>query len=113
MLLSNQTCEIQSTPINLHPNEYSHKLHYYPVAVKLDKCAWSCNTLNDLSNKILDPNKVEDLNLNMLNMITGKDESKVFPKDISCKFKCEFEEKNVIHKNGGIMINIMSHTSYM
>ena len=34
--LSNQKCEIQSTLINLHPNEYSQEFHYYPFAVKLD-----------------------------------------------------------------------------
>ena len=35
---SNQKCEIQPTPINLNPNEYSQELHYYPFSVKLDKC---------------------------------------------------------------------------
>ena len=50
VLLSNQKCEIQPTLINLHPNEYSQGLHYYPF-VKLDRCVGSCNTLNDLSNK--------------------------------------------------------------
>ena len=50
--LSNQKCEIQPTLINLHPNEYSHAFHYYPFSVKLDRCVGSCNTLNDLSNKV-------------------------------------------------------------
>ena len=49
--LSNQKCMIQSTFINLHPNEYSQEFHYHPFAIKLDRCAGSCNTLNDLSNK--------------------------------------------------------------
>ena len=34
--LSNGKCEIQPTLINLHPNEYSQELHYYPFTVKLD-----------------------------------------------------------------------------
>ena len=51
ILLSNQKCEIQPTLIDLHPNEYSQEFHYYPLAVKLDRFFWSCNTLNDLSNK--------------------------------------------------------------
>ena len=42
--LSNQKCEIQPTLINLHPNEYSQKFHYYPFTVKLGKCVGSCNT---------------------------------------------------------------------
>ena len=48
--ISNQ-CKIQPTLISLHPNEYSHELHYYPFVVKLDRCVDSCNTLNDLSKK--------------------------------------------------------------
>ena len=51
--LSNQKCEIQPTLINLHPNEYSQEFHYYPFVVKLDRCVGSCNTLNGLSNKVL------------------------------------------------------------
>ena len=49
--LSNQKCEIQLTLINLHPNEYSQEFHYYPFAVKLDRCVGSYSTLNDLSNR--------------------------------------------------------------
>ena len=68
---------IQSILINLHPNEYSKKkLHYYPFAVKLNRCAESCTILNDLSDKVCVPNKTEDLNINVFNMITGKNEPK-------------------------------------
>ena len=69
--LSNQKCKIQPTFINLHPNEYSQDFHYYPFAIKLDRCVVSCNTINDLLNKVCVPNKTEDLNLSVLNMITG------------------------------------------
>ena len=55
---------------NLHTNEYSQELHYYPFAGKLDRCVGSCNTLNDLSNKVCVSNKTEDLNLSLFNMIT-------------------------------------------
>ena len=61
ILLRNQRCMIQPILINLHPNEYSQEFHYYPFAVKLDRCVKSCNTLNDLSNKVCVPNKAEDL----------------------------------------------------
>ena len=46
----------QPIRINLHSNEYSQKFHYYPFAAKLDRCIESCNTLNDLSNKVCVPN---------------------------------------------------------
>ena len=59
--LMNQKYMIQPTTISLHPSEYSLKLHYYPVAVKLDKRLGSFNTLiNELSNKVCVPKKTED-----------------------------------------------------
>ena len=36
--LSNQKCEIHPTFINLHPNEYSQELYYYPLTTELGKC---------------------------------------------------------------------------
>ena len=74
--LSNQKCEIQSTLINLHPNEYNQEFHYYPFVVNLDRCVGSCNTLNDLFHKVFVPNKTEDLNIHVFKMITRKNESK-------------------------------------
>ena len=93
VLLSNQKCMIQLTLINLDLNEYSQEFHYYPFSVKLDRCVESCDNLNDLSNKVCVPNKTEHLNLNLFNMITGINESKLLAKYISCKCKCEFDER--------------------
>ena len=90
--LSNQKCTNLPTLINLHPNEYNQEFYYYPFPIKLDKCA-GCNTLNDLSNRVYVPNKTEELNIYVLNIITGKNESKILAKDVSCKRKCRFDEK--------------------
>ena len=35
--------------MNLHPNECSQEFHYYPFSVKLDRCAGTYDTPNDLS----------------------------------------------------------------
>ena len=91
VLLSNQKYMIQPTLIKLHPNEYSQNFYYYPFAIKLDRYVGSCNTLNDLSNKVCIPNKTEDLNLSVFNMITGINESKLLTKHISCECKCKFD----------------------
>ena len=45
-------------------------------AVNLDRWRESCNTFIDISNRICGPNKTEDLNLNVFNMITEMNESK-------------------------------------
>ena len=97
---------IEPTLINLHPNEYSQEFHYYPFAVKLDRCVESCNTLNDLSNKVCVPNKAEDLNLSVFNMVTRINGSKTLTKHISCECQCTFDGKNIIQINGGITINV-------
>ena len=91
VLLSNQKYMIQPILINLHPNEYTQEFDYYPFAVKLDRCVGNGNTQNDLSNKVCIPNKTEDLNLSIFNMITGINESKSLTKHISCDCKCKFD----------------------
>ena len=91
MPLSNQKRMNQPPLINLNSNECSQKCCYYPFVVILDRCVSSCNTLNDLSNKVYVPNKREYLNLSMFNMITGMNESKKLTKHKSCKCKCKFD----------------------
>ena len=59
--------------------------------VKLDTCVGSCNTLNYLSNKLSVPNKTEDSNIHVFNLMTGKNESEIFTKDILCKCKWKFD----------------------
>ena len=81
---------IQSTLNDLNPNEYSQEFHYYTFTVKLDRCFGSCNTINDLSNKVCIPNKTGDLNLSIFNMIVGINQSKTLTMHISCKCKCKF-----------------------
>ena len=58
--------------INLRTNEYIQEFHYYPFGVKLDRCVWSCNTLNELPYKVRVSKKTEDLNLRVFNMITDQ-----------------------------------------
>ena len=111
LLLSNQKCIIEPTLIHLHPNEYSQEFHYYPFSVKLDRCVGSCNTLNDLSNKVYVPNKTEDLNLNVCNMITGINESKTLTRHISCECKCKFDGRNIICMKKilfGILLHVLA-----
>ena len=77
--LSNQKYTTQPTLYNSQRNEYTHGLRYDPSAVNLDRCVGNCNTLNDLSNKVYVPNKTEDLNSTVFNMIAGiRTESETF-----------------------------------
>ena len=86
MFLSTKKLKIQPTLSNLHSYEYTQELHYYPFAIKLDKCvrSWNTlnnlsnnlNTLNNLSNKVCVPNKTEDVNIRVFNIIRGKMQQK-------------------------------------
>ena len=42
-----------------------------------------CNTFNDLSNRVCAPNKTEDLNLSVFNMIKGINEFEKITKHMS------------------------------
>ena len=48
----------------------------YRFVVKLDRFVRSCNSLNNVSNKVCVPDKTDDLNLTVFNMIAGINESK-------------------------------------
>ena len=87
-------------------NEYTQVLRYYPISVNSNRCVWSCNTLNDLSNKVCVPNKTEDLNPSVFNMITGINESKTLAKHILSEYKCNLMEESVIQIKSGITINV-------
>ena len=50
--LSNQKCMTLPTLISFHHNKYSQKLSYYLVTVNLDRCAESCNSLDDMSSRL-------------------------------------------------------------
>ena len=78
--LSNQNCMTQPILINLHSNRSSQEIHYYPFAVNLERCAGNCNSLNDLFIKVCVPNKTEDLNLSVLNIIIEINKSKTLTK---------------------------------
>ena len=63
----------------------------------------SCNTLNDLSKKVCVPNKTEELNIHVFNMITGKNVSKHLTNHAN--INVDLMEENVIQIKSGITIN--------
>ena len=59
-----------------NPDEYNQGLPYNPFTVMFDRCNGSCNALDNLYREICVPNKTEDVNLSVFNMITRVNESK-------------------------------------
>ena len=68
-------------------------MRYYLFMVKLGRCNGSCNTLEDPSARICIANKTEDINLNVFNVITIVNDSKILTKYTSCKRKCKFDDR--------------------
>ena len=64
-------------------------MHYFTWKLELvsnilwmivDRCVGSCNTRDDLFNKVCVPNETTDLNLYVFNMITGINQSRTLTK---------------------------------
>lgn len=56
MHINNEPCLARHALVDLNPNEL--------------RCNGSCNTFNDLSDGLCDPNKIKDVNLKVFNKIT-------------------------------------------
>ena len=93
VMKSNETYFTRPTFIILNPDE----LQYYPILVKLDRYRGSCNTLDDLSDKLNVANKTEYVNVNIFHVIKWTNESNSYELydcrcSLDCK-KCNSEQK--------------------
>ena len=61
----------------------------YPFIINMNRCDGSCSTVEDPFGRICVPNKMEDMNLKVFNMIKGINESKTLTRLISCDCRCE------------------------
>ena len=57
-------------------------------AVNQNRCVASCNTLDDLSDRVCVSNRTDDINLCFFHMITELNESNILNKYIPCK--CDY-----------------------
>ena len=96
----------QPTLFDLHPNEYSQELCYYPFAVNLHRCAGSGNTLDDLSSRVCVPSKVEDLNLHVLNLITGINELRTLTNIYHANVNISLMVENITWIKSGIATSV-------
>ena len=88
---NNQLCMTRPTLIDLNPDENNQGLRYYQFIVNLDRCNGICNTPDEPSSRMRIANKTEDINLNVFNIITKKNEPKTLIKDISQESKYKFD----------------------
>ena len=67
------------------------ELHYYRLIISMNGCDGICNTVADLFGRICVPDKMEEVNLRLFNMIEGINESRTLAKHTSCECRCEFD----------------------
>ena len=61
---------IRATLIDLNSDEYNQGFSQYLFMVNLDRCNGIYNAFDNASSKICVPNKIEDVNLSVFNIIT-------------------------------------------
>ena len=85
MLLNNEQCKTGVTLINLNPVQ----LQFCPFMISFDKCNGSCNTFDNFSSEVSGPNKKQNANVEVFNMITKINEVKTLITHIlyGCKYK--------------------------
>ena len=64
--------------IDLNPVE----LNYFQFMISVDKYSGRCSFVDDLSLKICIPGKTKDVNVQLFNMITNRNEAKTLVKHI-------------------------------
>ena len=65
------------------------ELHQYPFTNSMSRCDGRCNSLEDPFGRICVPNKVEDVNLKVINVIKGTNKWSALLKQTSCECRCE------------------------
>ena len=74
------------------------------LQVDLDRCVGNSNIHNDLSNRVCVPNKTEDLNLSIFNIITVINKSDILTKHANVN--ASLMVQNVTRMISGILISV-------
>ena len=70
--LTNQKCVVRPKIIDVNSND----LVFYPFKIAVNKCSGSCNTINNPFDKICVAKDVKDLNIRVINLLSGVNETR-------------------------------------
>ena len=76
-------------PKILDVNEGVDEALFYPYNVQVNKCSGSCNTLDNLIEKLCSPNVIKGLNIKVYNFLTMLNETRNVLWHESCKCICK------------------------
>ena len=83
---------------------------FFTFCIKASKCSGSCNNINNPCAQLCIPDVAKNLNVKVLNLVSGINETRRMEWHETCKCKCRFNNvcNNVVFviiNNVGMMIN--------
>ena len=82
--MNNQEFKIRTEIININSNEPI----FYPYSIKINKCKGRCNTINNPYAKICVPDKMKNINVKVLNLLSRTNKARQIKWHKTCKCKC-------------------------
>ena len=92
--MNNQECELRPQIVNVN----GAGPVFFPYSVETSKCSGSCNNINNLLGKLCVPDVVKNLNVKLLNLVSGTNETRGIEWHKTSKCKCRFNS-SVCHNN--------------
>ena len=70
----------------------SDEIIFYPFTVNFNKCGRSCNTIDDPYARVCVQNKVKNMNIKLLNLISDVNKTRFLFQLEPCKCECGLNE---------------------
>ena len=83
--MNNQECKTRPKIIDVNSNEPV----FHPYSIKVNKCSWGCNNINDPYARSCVLDMVRNMNLKVLNLISWSNQAKQIESHESCKCECK------------------------
>ena len=84
--MNNQECKVSRQIVNVNGNDPV----FFPFSIKTNKCSGSCNNINNLCARLRAPDVVKNLNIKVLNLVLGNNETRRIKWHEKRKCKCRF-----------------------
>ena len=84
--MNNQECKVKSQVFNVNGDDPM----FFPFNIKITKCSGSCNNVSNPCAKLCVPDVVKNLNVKVLNLVSGTNETRRIEWHETCKCKSRF-----------------------
>ena len=84
--MNNQECKVKSQVFNVNGDDPL----FFPFNIKITKCSGSCNNVSNPCAKLCVPDVVKILNVKVLNLVSGTNETRRIEWHETCKCKSRF-----------------------